>query len=189
MGVPDDITALDNQFDAAERDARSVAAGLSEQEGQGRTSPDSWSVAQCLAHLAIANRTYLAAMGPAAERATAQGRERRGPATPGVLGRWFIRSLEPPVKPRWRGKAPKVIRPQDNPTLAEALADFLESQEQMRAFLRRVANLDLARISFPNPFVKWIRFSLATGLNVIAAHERRHIWQARQVRATLKSER
>jgi len=28
-----------------------------------------------------------------------------------------------------------------------------------------------------------VRFSLATGLHVIAAHERRHLWQAWRVRA------
>jgi hypothetical protein len=31
-------------------------------------------------------------------------------------------------------------------------------------------------------FIRGIRFSLATGLHVIAAHERRHLWQAWRVR-------
>jgi hypothetical protein len=37
-------------------------------------------------------------------------------------------------------------------------------------------------IRFVNPFVRGVRFSLATGLHVIAAHERRHLWQARRTR-------
>jgi hypothetical protein len=37
-------------------------------------------------------------------------------------------------------------------------------------------------VRFPNPFIRGVRFSLATGLHVIAAHERRHLWQAWRVR-------
>ena len=52
----------------------------------------------------------------------------------------------------------------------------------MRAFLRAHADLDLASVRFPNPFIPGVRFSLATGLHVIPAHERRHLWQAWRVR-------
>jgi hypothetical protein len=52
----------------------------------------------------------------------------------------------------------------------------------VRTFLRRYAHIDLAGVHFPNPFIRGIRFSLATGLHVIAAHERRHLWQAWRVR-------
>ena len=37
-------------------------------------------------------------------------------------------------------------------------------------------------VRFVNPFVRGIRFSLATGLHVIAAHERRHLLQGWKVR-------
>jgi len=71
-------------------------------------SPGAWSVAECLDHLATADRVDLAALRPAAERARQQGRRRAS----------------------------------------------------------------------VNPFIRGVRFSLATGLHVIAAHERRHLWQA-----------
>ena len=49
-------------------------------------------------------------------------------------------------------------------------------------FLETYANIDLAGVVFPNPFVRGVRFSLATGLHVIAAHARRHWWQAWRLR-------
>jgi hypothetical protein len=52
----------------------------------------------------------------------------------------------------------------------------------VRAFLRENGELDLAGVRFPNPFVRGVRFSVATGLHVITAHERRHFWQAWHVR-------
>jgi hypothetical protein len=177
-----DIAALEDAFDAAERDARALVTRLTETLGAWRADASSWTVAECLDHLAVANRVYLRAMQPAAERALRQGRRRRRPAKPGVIGGWFVRSLEPPVKPRFRGKAPASIRPRVAPSLHDAVDQFLASQDEVRAFVRRYADIDLAGARFPNPFIRGVRFSLATGLHVIAAHERRHLWQAWRVR-------
>jgi hypothetical protein len=177
-----DIQALEEAYDATERDARAIVAGLTEELGGWRAESGSWSVAECLDHLAISNRVYLEVMEPAAAQALAQGSSRRGPARPGLLGGWFVRSLEPPVSPRFRGKAPKKIVPRRAPSLRDAAADFFASKQEVRAFLRRYAHIDLNGVRFPNPFVRGIRFSLATGLHVLAAHERRHLWQAGRVR-------
>ena len=69
-----------------------------------------------------------------------------------------------------------------SPPLGDATAAFLASLDDVRAFLRQFAAIDLAGVSFPNPLVPGIRFSLATGLHVLAAHQRRHLWQAWNVR-------
>jgi DinB superfamily len=180
--LPAELQRLDEALDAAERDARAVAEGLEEARGTWRAEPGSWSVAECLDHLATANRVYLAAMEPSAARALRDGRTRRGPAEPGVIGGWFVKYLEPPVKPRGKTKAPPAIRPRTSPPLADAVAAFLKSQDEVRRFLRTYAGIDLRGVRFPNPFIRGVRFSLATGLHVIPAHERRHLWQAWRVR-------
>jgi hypothetical protein len=188
--LPEDLAALDEALNAAELDARSVTDGLGETLGTWRAQPGSWSVAECLDHLATANRVYLRAMEPAATRAQSMGRTRRGPARPGLIGGWFVNYLEPPVQPRLKSKAPSAIRPRSSPALADAMAMFLESQQEVRRFLRSYSAIDLNGVRFPNPFIPGVRFSLATGLHVITAHERRHLWQARRVReAAERSER
>jgi hypothetical protein len=180
--LPADLQTLDEALDAAEHDARALVAGLTEARGAWRAEEGSWSVAECLDHLGTANRVYLGAMESSAARARSDGRRRRGPARPGLVGGWFVRYLEPPVKPRLKSKAPRVIRPRTAPALDDAIASFLASQDEVRAFLRTYADIDLAGVRFPNPFIRGVRFSLATGLHVIAAHERRHLWQAWRVR-------
>jgi len=180
--VSPEINSLFAQFDAIESDVRALVGGLSEAQGRRRPDPGAWSVAECLDHLATANRVYLEAMRPAAELAMARGRMRRGPVVPGLVGRWFVAWLEPPVKPRRRSKAPSKIRPREGPPLSDALEQFIASLHDTRAFLRRFSEIDLAGTRFPNPLVPGVRFSLATGINVLAAHDRRHVWQAWNVR-------
>jgi len=179
---PEDIVALEVAYDDAERDARALVDQLSAAAGAWRADAGSWSVAECLDHLAVGNRVYLRAMQPAAERALAAGRLRRGVARPGLIGGWFVRSLEPPVSPRFKLKAPGKIRPRTAPALSDAARDFFASQQDVRAFLHRFEAIDLAGTHFANPFVRGVRFSLATGLHVLAAHARRHLWQAWCVR-------
>ncbi|MGH9237447.1 MAG: DinB family protein [Vicinamibacterales bacterium] len=194
-----EIRALEAALDAVDADARTLIDGLTAEQGVWRPAPGSWSIAHCLDHLATAHRVYLRAMETAAAAALARGSRRRRPAVPGIIGSWFVRSLDAPafaaspfrlrrgrpVKPRFKMKAPTKIAPRESPSLADAETDFFSSQQQARAFLRQYAEIDLAGVHFPNPFVRGVRFSLATGLHVIAAHDRRHVWQAWNVRHAL----
>jgi hypothetical protein len=184
-GFPD-IQALDAQLIAIEGDCEAFEAGLTEEVAQWKPSPAAWSINECFDHLETSNRLYLDAMRPVALRAREQGRRRRGPAQPGFIGRWFARSLEPPVKPNFKMKAPRIIIPKTLPTQSHATiySTFLDSHHALETFLRENADLDLAGVHFINPFFKALRFSLATGLHVIAAHERRHLWQAQQTRSS-----
>ena len=177
-----DIMNLQDQLHAAQSDACALVADLSQEQAAWRADAGSWSVAECVDHLATTNRVYLDAMQGAAVCAGERGRLRRGPAVPGFVGRWFVKITEPPAKAPFKMKAPKVITPRAAPLLADAFASFLSSHDHLREFLSAYADLDLAGISFPNPFVRGIRFSLATGLHVITAHERRHLWQGWRVR-------
>jgi hypothetical protein len=182
QSLPSDLQRLSDQLDAAERDARGLVTGLTDARGGWRAHAGAWSVAECLDHLGTANRVYLDAMQPAADRALRENRRRRGPAQPGLVGGWFVKYLEPPVKTVTKSKAPRLIRPRAAPALSDATMKFLSSQDDVRAFLRTYSGIDLSGVRFANPFIRGLRFSLATGLHVIAAHERRHLWQAWRVR-------
>ena len=180
--LPPDLQALAQAFDAAERDARALVTDLTPELGLWRSAAGQWTVSECLDHLATANRIYLAAMQPPAERGRQQRRSRRRAAQPGMIGAWFVRYLEPPARPLLKAKAPRKIVPRTAPPLDDAFAAFLKSHQDVVTFLHTYSGIDLAGTRFPNPLIRGIRFSLATGLHVLAAHERRHLWQAWNVR-------
>jgi hypothetical protein len=186
MSTPADIASLDSAFARNAHDAHALVDACDETTGTWQPRPGSWSIAECLDHLATSNRVYLAAMRPSAERARARGRLRRGPAVPGLLGGWFVRSLEPPARRGLSVRAPRRIQPRHSPPLADAAQQFFASHHEVERFLAEFADLDLAGVGFPNPFIRGVRFSLATGLHVLAAHERRHLWQGRNVEAAFR---
>ena len=48
--------------------------------------------------------------------------------------------------------------------------------------LRRADGLDLARVKVVSPFVRTMKLGLGPCFQFLLAHERRHLWQAWQVR-------
>jgi hypothetical protein len=181
--LPRDLEDLRQQLDAAEREAAALVEDLDDERLNWRPSPAAWSVAQCLDHLSAASRVYLDAMEEAAAAARRRGWQRRGPIRPGAPSRWFLRELEPP--PRRRLRAPRKIAPMAPASRASKAAvgeDFKRQQARARALLAAVADLDLNRARFANPFIPLVRFTLGTGFLVIAAHQRRHLVQAARLR-------
>ena len=58
--IAPELQAILVALDAADADAREVAAGLTEAQGLWREAPGRWSVSECLDHLATINTVYLA---------------------------------------------------------------------------------------------------------------------------------
>jgi hypothetical protein len=56
-------------------------------------------------------------------------------------------------------------------------------QGQLALQLEQASGLDLERIKVPAPGLGPVKLNLHVTLAWIAAHQRRHLWQARQVRA------
>lgn len=175
----DDVKRILDELEAADRDAVALVGPLTEaqanwqpREGRG------WSVTQCLDHLATTALTYLVPMAEAADLARAEGRLRRAAIAPGWFARWFLAELEPP--PRRRFPAPPKIQPVSRLPREAALARFLEAQRTVRERLSAWQDLDLQGVRFSNPLAP-VRFTLGSGFRIIAAHGRRHLWQARKV--------
>ena len=160
--MAEDIRKLEDQYDANERDARLLVNDLSEKLGTWHADAGSWSVAECLDHLATTNRIYLETMRVPATQALNSKRRGARRASPGLVGRLICYSLEPPVKSRSKGKAPAIIRPRMAVPLADAFSAFTSSQAELRAFVREYADIDFSGVMFPNPFIKWLRLSLAS---------------------------
>jgi len=176
---PPHLKCILDDLQKSDQEAKRIAGGLTDVQGNWQPSETAWSVAQCLDHLARGNTLYAAALHTAVKKPGAARKLSRGPIQPGWFGRFFIRTLDAP--PKRKMQAPKKIVPASQIAIREALQAFLRSEEDLRVVIRDGAALDLNRIRFHNPFVGVLRFSVGTGLLVITAHNRRHLWQAQRV--------
>ena len=119
-------------------------------------------------------------MRDAIERARQSGSARRGPFAPGFFGRKFANSLEPPVKLRTRAPSRRSSR-QSALTREEILRRYHGTHAELKAMARDAAAIDANAATFQNPFFTMVRVKVATGFQVITAHNRRHLWQAQRV--------
>lgn len=169
------------QFEQLSADADALIAPLTEEAFNWQPSPTSWSVGQCVEHLNVSARQYLPAMDEAIASAIRRSLFNEGPFTYNWIGRLVVASMEPP--PRYRFTSPKVLRPQETRSPADVLAGFRAYQVQYIDRLHAANGLDLARARVHSPAAAWLWLPLGSAFALMAAHERRHLWQARQVLA------
>jgi hypothetical protein len=174
-----ELDALDQQFGAIQRDADQLVAGLSEAQLTWRPRRGGWSIAECLAHLVTVHSKEIATLRKAVAEGRAKGRVGRGPFKYSLISRWFVKSMEPPVKTKF--KVPKVYLPPAHPDPRAAIEGFRETIVEMKQLLHDADNLDLGQIKVASAVTKLLRMNLGARLALFAAHDRRHLWQSRNV--------
>jgi len=184
QSLPDDLQSILNELDRTDEDARQLVSGLSEAQVNWRPSPTAWSVGQCLAHLGQMDSVLTSALRTAVRQANKNSLMPRKPIQPGWFGRWFVNQMEAP--PRRKMKTPRQGIPEAHKSGEEILRAFIAAHDELRSLIHDARDLDLNRIRFRNPFIGLLRYSVGTALLVIGAHDRRHLWQARQVCIAMK---
>jgi hypothetical protein len=188
MAIPSHLAlvpAIDDyrrQFEQLSADAEGLVAPLTDAQFTWRSAPDAWSVAECLDHLNVTARLYLPTLDEGVADAIRHGLYAEGPYRYNILGRLIVYLVEPP--PRFRQKAPRAFRPESNRTRRAIMAAFRAYQVQFIDRLRQANGLDLARAGVSSPAARWLRIPLGSAFALMTAHERRHLWQARQVVAS-----
>jgi len=174
-----------DQIAASKAEGQAVAAGLSDEQLNWHPARDSWSIAECLQHLNVSVTQTL----PAFDRAIGEGRSRSqlapGPFRYGWFSRMMVASMEPP--PKFRMKTPRIMRVSPGGTYrgADVLPEFAAVRDQLAERVRRADGLDLAHVKTISPVNRLLRMPLGAYFDFILAHDRRHLWQARQVRTRL----
>ena len=159
--------------------AKFLTAGLSATQMSWRPQPGKWSIAQNLAHLTMGDPQDLDPIASSIAAARAKGIIGNGPFRYGWLSTWIMNSQEPPPKRKF--KSAKVNAPSPDIDAAKALADYFRYTARLAELIQKADGLDLARAKTPWPF-KWTKMPVGALLTHITTHDRRHLWQAEQVR-------
>ena len=141
-----------------------------------RPTAQAWSPAECLTHLVLTTDELLpridAVLGTGSSEPGRPARRYRS----SFVGWLLARSLEPPVRSRFK-TTPAFIPDASRPS-GEVLEDFRRSQRDVLACLARADGHDLTRLRVQSPFSARIRYNVVAAFRILAAHQRRHVWQA-----------
>ncbi|HVR38307.1 MAG TPA: DinB family protein [Thermoanaerobaculia bacterium] len=178
------LAAIETELNEAVAQARQLVETTEGRLFTVRPDPMSWSAAECIAHLSLSTESFL----PIVDKAIEDGRKRRLESTKqpklDMLGRLLHWMMEPPVRKRYPTSRPFV--PKSARAKAEALAEFTSLQTKLIERVRAARGLDLRRMKVKSPFNDKISYNLYSAFRIIAAHERRHLWQAAQAVAALR---
>jgi len=174
------LDKIQRELEALSRQAQEVTHGLTEEQFNWRPFANRWSIAECLAHLNLQGSELL----PTLDKAINQARNRSlfswGPFKVSWLGRWFIKGTEPPV--RWRRRSPERQVPPQGQSINVVLPGLLDLHRRISDLMNGANGMDLSKIKVAPPGGPLISLNLLEMFMYLAAHERRHIDQAWQVR-------
>jgi hypothetical protein len=179
LALAREIDELRQQFEHISADAETLVTPLDDEQFVWKPGPNLWSIAECLEHMNATARSYLPAIDEGIADAIRHGAYAEGPFRYSIIGRLFSRFMEPPARLRLRASIDKQPGPQR--PKRETLAGFRAYQVQYIDRLRQANGIDLSRSCVRSPLAAWIRIPLGSAFVTMAAHERRHLWQARNV--------
>jgi hypothetical protein len=185
MPLDPDIAMLITEIEANLSHAQSITHGLTSEQFQWRPGPGRWSIGECFAHLNITNGFTLPALKSGIAKGRAGGKTGGGPFQYGFLTRKFIASQELPVKKQFT--APKVFLPPAEIDLESTLGEYRRVSSELKKLTRDADGLHLSRVKVEMPALPavlraFVRLPLGGQLVLTTTHDRRHLWQAEQVR-------
>lgn len=167
-------------LEACRRHGHEVANTFDESRWIARPPSGGWSPAECFAHLNLTTNGML----PLMRAGVAEARQKAWPAPPsyrvGLLARLLRWVLEPPY--RMKTATQPAFVPERHLTKADVLHNWDEGHRALAALIDDARGLGIDKALLVSPFDPRgkMRYSVYAALLIIAAHERRHLWQARR---------
>lgn len=175
-----ELERLVYQVKVVREEAEGLFWGLTDDQFNWTPAPGRWSMAQCFDHLNVTNRKMIESIEAASRQGRAAGKLSDGPFVYGFLARWFLNTLQPPVKRKFG--APAKFQPGARKSLSETKAEWERVHDKVVELIHGSNGLDLAKIKVPSPAASWLKYPLGAAFWVLTTHDKRHLWQARNVR-------
>lgn len=179
LALVEELRDYYEQIENVAEDAQELTAPLDDTQFNWRPSPKHWSISECLAHLNVVDGPGLPRIAEEMERGRAASMTGHGPFRYGSVSRWFVGFMDAP--PKFRVNAPKIYAPPAGLVKDKVVPEFLSIHQRILELVTKANGLDLARIKVPSPAGPF-KLSLGQRFALLAAHDRRHLWQAWRVR-------
>jgi hypothetical protein len=139
----------------------------------GQRPAAGWSAAECTAHLSRSSEQLL----PLIEDAIRQAESALSSYRLSWKERLLIWFLEPPYRMKVTTQAGFEPAVSDS---SAVLPEFEQWQQRLERAFDRAKGKAIDGVQIESPFDKNVHYSAWAALNVLLAHQRRHLWQAEQ---------
>jgi hypothetical protein len=140
-----------------------------------RPGESSWSAAECVDHLSVVAEIYARRIRRALDAAPKNPPPGREKMT--FFGKLLVRFAEPPPKFRLP-VPPKFVPPLVIPAREELVARYAASHAEVIRLLEESDAVDRRKITVSSPASRRVQLPVLDAVALIAAHARRHLWQA-----------
>jgi DinB superfamily len=179
------LAALEHQMRELQMRAHHVADRFDEQQWITRLAADRWSPSEYFLHLNKTSEVYLPQFRDLIETARKNQLLYRTPYQRDFVGRVMCWIVEPPAKVRVK-TSPGFV-PSENHSKEAVLSEFDRLQSEMIGLYSEADDLNLAAIRVVSPFNSLIKYNLYSAFSIVPAHQRRHLWQVKQLSAARSS--
>lgn len=174
--LPLQLEVCVTDYRKAVADARQLFQNMADEVLSERPAPRSWSAIECIVHLNLCNQAMLPGLRQAVESAPPVAEDANRDYRMDLLGRFLAWSLEPP--PQIKMKTSVSAEPLDVKSPRDVLEEFDLQHQLFLGLLKMSAGRAIDRQKMKSPFAN-IHYNAYSAFRIIAAHDRRHLWQAR----------
>lgn len=159
--------------------------GMDPEELVWKPSPKSWSIAECLKHLIIANELYLTDINDRLNKSEVKTMEK--PIRFTLTGRIFLYFVDPKYK--IKVPAPALFKPEKQPKKIDGqktVAHFLDLQDRLITTADKAYGYDHSKLITVSPLSNLLQFNIGEQFYIMMRHEKRHLNQAKRVKDQLQ---
>lgn len=165
-----EITGLSWEFEKLLRD-------LGPGEINFRTDPGSWSIAENLAHIIRVNASYYPVFDEILAKQYKPPFIRKIPFVVNAMGNLLQRSMSGTFKtktfPMWE--------PSRQEYDLDVVAEFNRQQMELSAYVQKLDPYFETGLVIQSPANRWLVYTLDQAIDIIIAHEKRHLKQSQKV--------
>jgi hypothetical protein len=166
-------------LDEITSDFRNEFAGLSQEQMNWKPDAKTWSVGQIIDHLMIINDTYVPMIQSVRDNTYKLPWVGKVGFLVNFFGNFILKSVQPDRKNRI--KTFSIWEPTQSSVPANIVDTFSAHQEEFKRLILSSNDLVTRNVVISSPANKNIVYSLGCAFDIIVAHERRHLEQAREV--------
>ena len=168
-----------NAIDKVSDSFRTVFGELTNEQLNEKPAPEVWSIGQNIDHLITTNKSYF----PIIESLKKGTYKLPFIAKIGFLvkfnGKMVLSAVQPDRKKRM--KTFSVWEPQQSVVPVDILDQFLQHQDQLKLVINNASDLIEKKAIISSPANRQIVYYLHTAFDIIIAHEKRHLEQAKEL--------